>query len=525
MAESNTYEGSVEKAAMYNPVYDLSNSLEAEKSVILDNSVEDAMEKRIRTESDGSMLCILSVGRDIIEVQMDEEEDAVLIDDRREPSKEDAIINLSIDSKALQFLSFFLLITLQRIPRHYSKKFKGFLQIAQLIAVLLLFASFPYELGLFGNNTLTVNQWDITVTSVKNVLSNLKFPLLYVVGIFYFRTRHLEKTLSEVRLTRRYWKHGRRWIVITIVMMFVFTVFVPVICKSTQMSLHPKSTPNENYGLYSIVSSCVLSIFVRVMSLSIVVAFVLLVYLIYYQIRFFKEQALKWPYGCKNYARDAFVNIKRMIKDAERYFQPFLIIHLSIFLTLLIPMIVSCIEQFETEGSYIQTYYDPTTIKPKLPIRFIPTRLINSTVSYGLQQATANDTHTKIDNPYKRVPQERKITDYEGIMKVILGIVADFFELMVLYSVPIVLLGKIDKCIKLIRYDIKILKFAEQKEGAYMFQTREDVDFWITELNGARGIQVLGMSMTSFRAVVITLLFPFVTVMFRIMLRQVNVTP
>lgn len=514
-------------------VYDMSMDLTDEGTKV--DLVDDAtiitdQEESTRSETNGPMLCILSIGRENIVLQQDNEEDAVLIDDRRLPSNEDTVIDLSIDSKALKLLSVFLFITLQRIPRHYSKDgLKArLLLVVQVIAVLLLFSSNLYELGVFGNNTLTVNQMDTTVTSVKNILSNLRFPVLYVVGIFYFRTRHFEKLLSEVRLTRRYWKHGRKVIMIAITMMFLFSVLLPVICKVIQMSLHTKSSPSEDYSLASIISNCLLYIIVRAMSLSIVFAFVVVIYLIYCQIRLFKEQILKCPRDCKTYVRDAFVNIKRMIKYAERYFQPFLVVHLSIFLALLIPIIVSSVEQYEVEGSFTRTFASASKLEDP-SILLTTTAIIPTTTSSNTlhEAAPVNNTgtQTKLDKTSSKRSWQEKFTDYIGIIRIILGIVVVFFEMLSLYSLPIILLGKVDKCIKSIRYDIEMLKFSEQIEGTYMFQSQEDVNYWKSVTDGARGIQIMGMSLTSFKAVLISLLFPFVTVMFRIMLRHVNINP
>ncbi|KAK3703577.1 hypothetical protein QZH41_006903 [Actinostola sp. cb2023] len=198
-----------------NPVYDVSQSIVVDV-VNDDEEAEVEPEERLRTVSNGSLLCILdvSVGSDrnnTIQEESKEETDAILIDDHRKPCKDDAIIDLNIDSKALYFVNIFLLVTLQRIPRHYSSRVKTFLSIAQCFAVVGMIVANVYDMGAFpGTNTLASNQWDNVVTSVKNVISNAKFPLLYIVGIFYFRTRHLEDMLSGVRLTKRYWNYGRK---------------------------------------------------------------------------------------------------------------------------------------------------------------------------------------------------------------------------------------------------------------------------------------------------------------------------
>lgn len=524
-----------------NPVYDTSQSVEVQ---IEDTDVEvSAIEEnqlsmeRERSQSMDTLLDIVCVSTDANSIQ--DENDAVLIDDGRMPCSDDTVIDLNIDSEALLFVNIFLLITLQRIPRHYSNRTKTVLTICQVFIVLGMFVAVAYDLGLFpGANTLTINKRDDLVTTVKNVISNAKFPLLYVVGIFYFRSRHLEKMLSEIRLTKRYWKYARKILIIMTIAVFGLTVLIPATSNTAQMSFVNKASPNESYSNTTIVINCSLSFVVRSMSLPIVLAFILVVYLLYCQVRLFKEQIQKWPLECRSMARNSYIDICRQIRNAERAFQPFLIVHFTIFLFLLIPLTISCVEQYEQMGRYskVTTSSDSFPLKAPHVMEMAPTEAVdvqkqpvaayNPVNGKTLGTSSGNQTKSAMDafNDKKKVTKQW-YDDPKGIIKVCLMLLGDVFEALALFGLPVIMIGKVEKCLKAIRDAIRMLKFDEQKETFYMFQNEKDIGSWDSILNDVRGIQLMGFNLASFRAALLMLLFPFVTTVFRYMLKHVNISP
>lgn len=526
------------------PVYDVSQSIEIDidKDQNAGSGEAEAENQhndldRERSKSNVSMLDIIIVGNDkaVDTNSMYEEKEAILIDDGRRPCSDDTIIDLNIDSEALRFVSVFLLITFQRIPRHYSDRVKAILVVCQFFIVFGMLTAVAYDMGAFGNkNTLTTNDFGNLITSLKNVICNAKFPFLYIVGIFYFRTRHLEYMLSKVRLTKRYWKYGRKVLISMVIAVLCLTVVIPAISNTAQMSFTNKSSPNEHYRFRAIALSCIVTLLVRLMSLSVVFAFILVVYLIYCQVRMFKEQIQKWPLECSSIARNVYNDICRMIRNAERAFQPFLIVHFTILLVLLVPLVISCVEQYEAIGRYYDVVTTSKSIPLKSPIFNVKdeqsqSSLVKQIFKHHYQELETPDNNTKSSpmDEFNKNAKETKVEhlDTGGIVKICLMILADVLDAMALFGLPVVLIGKVDKCIKGIRDSIRMLNFGQQIENHYIVQSEKDIALWDSILSDARGLQVLGFNLASFKAVLIGLLFPFVTVVLRFMMKHVNINP
>lgn len=526
-----------------NPVYDISQSVEINVEKDL-NTSEKAQEEdpskgnqdafdhecKDRSKSNASMfidLLIVASDKATDTHSIYEEKEAILIDDERQPCSEDTIIDLNIDSEALKFVSVFLLFTLQRIPRHFSDQLKTILSVCQVFIVIGMITAVAYDMGAFKNNTLTVNELDNPVTSVKNFLYNAKYPLLYIVGIFYFKTRHLETMLSNMRITKRYWKYGRKVLIGMVTSVLCLSVLIPVISGTVQMLFTNKSSP-EIYKCADIVISCILALVVRLMSLSVVFAFILVGYLIYCQVRMFKEQIQKWPLECTSLARNFYNDICRLIRNAERAFQPFLIVHFTLFLFLLIPWAISYVEQYETKGRYDHVITTSNSIPLKAPVFIVDAPSQSSLAQFKNknQETHKNNTKSAMDDFNNNAIKTRESElDPPGIVKICLMFLSEVFDVLALFGLPVVLMGKVEKCIKAIRDTIRMLNFGQQTDNHYMFQSEKDIAVWDSILSDARGIHVLGFNLASFKGVLITLLFPFVTVVLRSMLRHVNINP
>ena len=64
--------------------------------------------------------------------------------------------------------------------------------IGQLTILGGLLLNYCYELGVFRSNTLVDIEYNETVTTIKNVIWFARMPLMYILGILYFRKRHFD---------------------------------------------------------------------------------------------------------------------------------------------------------------------------------------------------------------------------------------------------------------------------------------------------------------------------------------------
>lgn len=429
-------------------------------------------------------------------------------------TRDDADINLSLSSSRLKWLRFYLkFITFQWYPQNASTKRKTFWALMQCLIVIFLCICYAYDMGGFHNRSLIGEELKETVTAAKNIVWSFRFLEMYILGLYYFRKRHLERMLSEVILTKRYWKKVRRTIFKTGAVVLIGVFVVPVFFRVIQMNITTKKV--ESFDLKEIVLSLLFSVLARLVALPIFIVFIFEVYIIFSRVRFFKEQVQKWREG-KEKVRNRFIDIKITIRRAERAFQPFLLIHLLLLLILLIPSIFSFAERIQTESYYKQTYTDQAELtraretpngivdigkqnnsQPQQLAIYL--RLADSKVSKNTTQSQAFKMHTVSK------------TDGWMITKIICGALADFLEMLVLYSLPIVFLAKLHKIITSLPEVVQDLKYSEQQEGDYLFDDDEILSKVKGYLENGRGIRILGVDLTGVKAVLLTLLMPFLT--------------
>lgn len=472
-------------------------------------------------ERTSSMISIVSFHNENVSNYDDGDSDreAAAIHDNRPVTQDDAIINLSLThSTRLARLRNFLRFTFQWFPRTATVAEKTFWTTMQILIVGFLAFCYAFYLGAFGNRSLVEEQWNETVTAAKNVIWSLRMLEMNILGLLYFRKRHLEKMLTEVILTRRYWKKAKKTINKVSVAVFFCVFLLPVGLKAVQMNL---STWNvKSFKTKTIVLNNSLAILARLLALPIFFAFIHAVYIIFSQIRFFKEQIQKWPEGRTEEARNRFKDIEVMIRDAERSFQPFLVTHLLLLLVLLVPSIISCAERFEnihykqTSAAKIQTIPENTVILVTNFSSFYQNK--EGALFSKLKSLNNNNTH----RPQAMSPEEK--TDVNGFVKIGCSALGDFLEMFVLYSLPLVFLAKLHKIMTSLPQVVRGLKFSEQTENGYLFQNEQVLDKMVADLSTGRGIQILGMNLTGVKAVLVTLLMPFLTTAIHLLLLHVD---
>ena len=443
-------------------------------------------------------------------------------------TNEDAIINLSLSSERLTGLRAYIRGTFQWFPNTASVTEKAICTAMQVLIVGILVCCYGFDMGAFNNRSLVKKERNEIVFAAKNIIWSLRFLELNILGMLYFRKRHLERMLSKVILTRRYWKKTQKTISKAILAVIFCVIFLPVLSKAAQINLSTQKVASFNMETISLANS--LSLFARLAALPMVVGFIYEVYIIFSHIRFFKEQIQKWPEGKIEKARNRFIDIKVMIRNAERYFQPFLITHLLLLLILLIPSIFSCAERFQTEIYYQQKYSDPMMLTPAAQIPsntgFIVTDISsfynNNEMGLFLKITGPNNTHHQVKSYKLPFEHTEKLTDVKEVLRIGCSALGDFLEMLVLYTLPLVFLAKLHKIMTSLPEVVGDLKFSEQREAGYLFQNEEILDKMVATLSTGRGIQIMGMNLTGVKTALVTLLLPFLTTAIHLLLLHVD---
>lgn len=412
----------------------------------------------------------------------------------------------------------YLRFSFQWYPANGTFAKQVFWTAIQFIIFVALFGCYLFDMGAFGNRSLVEEQWEETVTAAKNIIWSLRMIEMYILGVVYFRTRHLEKMLSEVILTTPYWEKAKKTIKWINSVVFLFAFVLPVILKAVQMTLSTEKA--RSFETKQLALNLSLSILVRIVCLPIFFAFIHVMCIMYSQIHFFKEQIQTWPADMKEEAINWCKKIQKMIQDAEKHLQPFLVVHLLLLLVLLIPSIFSFAERFEEESRYEQTYRDSVGMGSAAKIPGNTGSLISSNFSnFDQRDETAlvfkllGLGHNTTLPPQLELPPDHTeyLTDVNGIVKFACGALADLLEMIILYSLPLWFLAKLHKVMRSLPEVVQVLKFSEQRENGYLFQDRQILKDMLEDLSRARGIQILGTNLTGVRAAVMTLLMPFLT--------------
>ena len=405
----------------------------------------------------------------------------------------------------------------------------------QLIIFVGLILNCCYELGVFGNQTLVEKEYIETVTTIKNIIWSSRMPVMYTLGVFYFRKRHLYNLLQKVNLSARCWGKAKKAIYTSFFAVIVFAFVVPLSSKGIQMPLYVQGKRHQNFTSEEVIKSLGFSALARFFSLPIVFVYILVVCIISNDARQFKRAIQKWTKE-EEEARNRFINIKRVIDRAQKAFQPFLITQLVFLCVLLLPSIFSVVERVQAEATYKMTLIDPTSIKSASGsgVNTGNAIFVNSTAS-SLRLKEGESLHNirppQLSKVMKRgelgwsrevTEQTKLVTSWQGIIIVVCGGLSDFLEMFIVYSLPLVLLTKLHNTMTSLPEVVQNLEFAEQRNKRYLFQQRRVLKDMLKDLSTAKGIQILRMNLTGVKAVFITLLMPFLTTAFNLLFLDVK---
>ena len=291
---------------------------------------------------------------------------------------------------------------------------------------------------------------------------------------------------------------------------------------------------NQTFTPKEISMNLGFSALARFFSLPIVFVFTLVVCIISGDIRQFKKDIQEWPANEEEEARNRFINIKRVMKHAQKAFQPFLVTQLIFLCVLLLPSIFSVAERFQTEATYKIEVTDGMNVKDS--------RSGVDTENTIFENLNSSSLHFKggeillvIYPPQlskglnsRRQVQIQKLIEnteisWQGIVVVVCGGVSDFLEMFIVYSFPLVLLTRLHNKMTSLPEVVQNLPFAEQIRNGYLFQERRVLKEMLKDLSSAKGIQILRMNLTGVKAVFITLLMPFLSTAFHQLFSDIKV--
>ena len=104
---------------------------------------------------------------------------------------------------------------------------KVVITFVQFIIFCGLILNCCYELGIFGSETLVEKEYIETVTTIKNIIWSSRMPVMYTLGVFYFRKRHLYNLLQKVNC----WGKAKKAIYTSFFSVIVFAFVVPLSSK------------------------------------------------------------------------------------------------------------------------------------------------------------------------------------------------------------------------------------------------------------------------------------------------------
>ena len=403
--------------------------------------------------------------------------------------------------------------------------------IAQLTILGGLLLNYCYELGVFGSHTLVDIEYNETVTTIMNVIWFARMPLMYMLGIFYFRKRHFDNLLQMVNLRARCWRKAKKAIYASFFAVIAFAFVLPLSSKAVQMKLNGQLEKNQTFKPKQMSMNLGFSAVARFFSLPMVFVCILVICIISSDICQFKRAIQQWPANKEKEARGRFIDIKRVIEHAEKAFQPFLVTQLVFLCVLLLPSIFSVVERFQDEATYKMTLIGPSNIKKASRNDAI---FVNSTASSlrldegeGLHSIRSPQLFTVMESRKqawrREVTEQTKIeTSWQGIIIVFCGGLSDFLEMFIVYSLPLVLLTRLHNKMTSLSDVVQNLEFDEQMEKRFLFQGRRVLKDILKDLSSGKGIQILRMNVTGVKAVFITLLTPFLTTAFNLLLLDVK---
>ena len=395
--------------------------------------------------------------------------------------------------------------------------------IVQLTILGVLLLNYCYELGVFGSHTLVDIEYNETVTTIMNVIWFARMPLMYILGIFYFRKRHFDNLLQMVNLRARCRRKAKKAIYASFFAVIALAFVLPLSSKAVQMKLYGQVEKNQTFTPKQMSMTLGFSAVARFFSLPMVFVCILAVFIIFSDICQFKRTIQQWPANEEEEEWNRFINIKRVIERAQKAFQPFLVTQLVFLCVLLLPSIFSVAERLENEairsikGASDRNVILSNSTASSLRLNGGETLLIIRPPQLSeVMNSKGQDLRPELTEPSKLE------TSWNGIIIVVCDGLSRFLEMFIVYCFPLVLLTGLHNEMTSLSEVVQNLKFAEQIENGFLFQERRVLKDILKDLSSGKGIQILRMDLTGVKAVFISLLAPFLTTTYKLLFLDVK---
>lgn len=423
------------------------------------------------------------------------------------------ILELSLDSPEMIGIRRF--VAFQRLPaRIFPRASKRWNAVFQSFIVIVVFCHYLYTLGAFNNKTLEEQEMGLTLNFFKIVVWNSRHLLFAVFGSFYFTSTHIDDFVRNLKLTSRSLKKVKRWLKLACALIVTFSIFVPGIIQFLEMSITPIADANKQFSDGEIFGNTVSMILVRLVSIQMVIVFTIVFACLYFEVKQYKKHIQSWPMNNKAEARNFLVDFLVKCKNVERGFQPFLIVHITILVLILIPGVMSFVERAQYEGQVTYTFH--TT-----PWHDLVAHRKTAVIAHELLGKGQNISIPIVVIDMSFNVSSKTVNDSNAQMRIWLQSVAFLAELLALY-LPLILIGKTNKAIKRISEILQCLKFDEQQRQGYIFQSRAELDEMLKDLSNAHGVHILGMEITVIKTWLLAVIMPLWTLLLHIIFKHVD---
>ena len=460
--------------------------------------------------------------------------------------------------------------------RQLKSKYGCIYRLWQFALSILLVGYFLFAIGvlkIYDIKPVVVVDGNLPFTKLHDAVWELKWLLAFVLGTLYYGSGHIEKFLAGLSLPVHVYKKGKRhgWIYLLIIA-FVL-LLLPGILHGIQLyDLHKDHKVDK---LAREIAVCVLLyIAFRVATVPSFCIVTMVLYLIKVQI-----DSLGQLLKCTNinlgvpYAKREIIAVKRKIRNTDSKQKWYLLCHMILVLITAFTGIFSCIERMHvsvgvngTTSTVILKEKGPSQQHPKhlvldlirlktdlhelrddklqdstvnsdvgelrmhqleertAKLTAMSQRLLNITLQAILETKMRRLTPANISVNVRTVGGASQLIvnflERTGPFLILTEAIIALIEVIVLFLVPLMLLSWHERAIQRITEEIQDLDMEDQRRFGFLIYCQLTQDDIIKALKKMRGVSIFGMRVSFYKAAFISMLAPFIAVLFHFIFKK-----
>lgn len=510
-----------------------------------------------------------------LQVSPQDEQLQVIDNEELDLFHEGDIVEMQNETLANLKYKWLLISTLQWKP--YTEKWETrkrrwmLFLCGQFFIIGLIVLSFFFDAGYFCSvNTPLELDWQFRLTRYKNILWESRWLLGNIIGIWYFRTRHLEWLLKAIYMPRRVWErfHPRSYWLLAFLMFTCIALPAGIHLLVISYLIHGTQLWKQLFDMTGYVLC-------RYTTLPVFAALIATLHLIelyvrvggamvkYYLIDALvmrgddEEKGIELKANAINKATRESTKIlgqmKKVISTTENSIKYFMLFHLSMLLLTAFLGIFSYMER-------IEFHFKPTPMTAKDSLALQPPVSNASKLMHGRIQNVIGNL-VEISKAKKHSPKNKTVTmdlikvlnetlssmsdlpksqqEIVNIMqtatlrqslavgfkeqldrtRIFIQIGLDCMETALLYGLPLFLLIRLDTAVAAVQESLTNL---QAMRAEYRFDMTSQVWEVISFAKTLRGIRIFGFQSTLFRTLILTFAGPFLVSIIHSMLSHVN---